>query len=166
MRLIPTHRASTAVPLTFALVALGAAGALAGTDTAILEVQAEVVADCTVQSSTLDFGDYIRGQAGHLDVTATIGYSNCTPGNVTFELDSGNGPNVGERFMLNGEDKLNYQIYRQNTRTNVLGQGDQALQAQILAAGGGQVVIYGRVFGDQNPPAGIYTDTLNVTLNF
>ena len=149
-----------ALALAFAPSAAGAA-----TATGQLTVTATVQSGCTLTGGTLDFGNYVSGQTANLDATGRIGFANCS-GLLTFELDGGQSGNVNGRAMRASGNSLTYQIYRNSVRNAVWGQGQSAMQLQLLQPQSGEVGVYGRIPGGQVVPGGAYVDIVNITLTF
>ncbi len=143
---------------------LPAASVLAGTDSAVLNVQATVLSSCAVEGGTLDFGDYVTGQANDLDGVGEITLTNCQ-GQVTVEMDGGGSGSTSARVMSNGTDTLAYQLYRDPSRTQLWGQGADAFVGQILTSQV-RLQVFGRIPGGQSVPPGVYTDTVNITVTF
>jgi spore coat protein U-like protein len=159
----------TLVILTFVfmllVICVGANSTRAGTDTGTLLVNVTVVSSCSVVGSQLDFGTYTAGQPADLDAQGTIEYTNCS-GNLTFELDGGQGGNVNARQMRSGTNNLGYQLYRNAARTNVFGTGTNARILSLSAFQSGFINVYGKIPGNQLAAHGSYTDTVNITLQF
>jgi spore coat protein U-like protein len=153
-----------AVAATLASV-LAPFSAKAGTDTDQLTVTATVLSSCSLSGGTLNFGQYISGQTTDLDVTGAINYVNCS-GNLTFALDGGGSGSVNARQMSSGANRLNYQIYRNPTRSAVWGSGADAQAVTLLATQSGTVSVHGRIPKNQVVPDGTYTDVVNITLTF
>ena len=139
--------------------------AKAATDTDQLTVTATVLSSCSLSGGTLNFGQYISGQQTDLDVTGTINYVNCS-GNLIFALDGGGSGSVNARQMSSGANRLNYQIYRNPTRSAVWGSGADAQAVALLGTQSGTVSVHGRIPKDQVVPDGTYTDVVNITLTF
>lgn len=150
-----------------AALALAAApgAAQAATATDQLTVTATVQSGCTLTGGTLDFGNYVSGQTSNLDANGRIGFANCS-GVLTFELDGGQSGNVNARAMRSSGNSLTYQIYRNSVRNAVWGQGQNAMQLQLLQPQSGEVSVYGRIPGGQAVPGGAYVDIVNITLTF
>ena len=144
---------------------LVASPALATTATDHLTVTATVLSGCSLTGGTLSFGQYVSGQATNLDTTGTINYANCN-GNLTFELDGGSAGDVNSRAMSSGSNKLNYQLYKNSTRTAVWGTGTDAYALQLLSTLTGTVNVYGRIPSGQTVAPGTYNDVVNITLTF
>ena len=152
-----------------AAVALAVIGgpALAGTATSTLSVRVVVQPTCTIAGGTLDFGNYTSGQTGDLNGFTQLAYSNCPAGQLRFQLDGGTGGSTTARKMSNGSGSLlNYRIFRDSARTQNFGQGSESRIITQAAAGSGNVAIYGRIPAAQAVPAGTYTDTVVVTVDF
>ncbi len=141
-----------------------ASAAHAGTETAVLTVTATVLSSCTIEGGTLDFGQYVTGQSGDLDGVGEIVLTNCE-GQVTIAMDGGSAGSVSARRMANAGNTLDYQLYRDPSRSQIWGQGGQAFLGQILASQA-TLQVFGRIPGGQSVPAGTYTDTVNITLTF
>ena len=133
------------------IAALMAGGVRAGTETATLTVTARVQSGCSVSGGVLDFGTYTAGQPDD--------------GTVLIELDGGSSGNVQDRSMRSGNNRLRYQLYVDNGYSRVWGTGQQGLQYMALS-NSATVLVYGRIPGGQNVPAGNYSDTVNVTITF
>ncbi len=138
--------------------------AKAGTETAVLNVTATVLSSCTIEGGTLDFGQYVTGQTGDLDGVGEITLTNCQ-GQVTIAMDGGTAGSVSARKMANAGNTLDYQLYRDPSRSQVWGEGGQAFLGQILASQA-TLQVFGRIPGGQSVPPGVYTDTVNITLTF
>jgi spore coat protein U-like protein len=152
-----------------AAVAASALGspALAGTATSTLSVRVVVQPTCTVAGATLDFGSYTSGQTGDLNGFTQIAYSNCPAGQLRFQLDGGTNGTTTAHKMSNGSGSLlSYGIFRDSARTQNFGQGTDSKLVTQAVPGSGNVSIYGRIPAAQGVPAGIYTDTVVVTLDF
>ncbi len=152
--------------LAAAVVAFAAAPAAAGTDTDVLTVKVTVQEACTIAGGTIDFGTYSAGQQAALDAQGSISYNGCAAGTLTIALDGGVGGNVANRRMSNGDSTLNYQLFKNSSRSQVWGTGADALQQMLLVPDSGSIPVYGRIIGGQNVAGGTYTDTVNVTLTF
>ena len=139
--------------------------ARSGTDTDVLTVTATVISACSLSGGSLTFGSYTSGQTSNADVDGTINYVNCS-GTLTFALDGGTSGNINARQMSNGASRLNYQIYRDPTRSSIWGIGANAQTQILLETRNGSITVYGRIPGGQVVPAGTYTDTVNITLTF
>jgi len=159
--------AKTRLFLAAAVLAVTAAPAFAaGTDTDVLTVRVTVQEACTIAGGTLDFGTYNSGQQAALDAEGTISYNSCAAGTISIALDGGSANSVNNRRMASGDSQLAYQLYRNSSRSNVWGTGEQALAQVLLVPDSGSIPVYGRIPGGQNVPGGNYTDTVTVTLTF
>ena len=147
------------------------ATAIAGTATSTLAVNADVVANCTVSTSALAFGDVdtLSGAnvdgAGGLSVTCTNG----TGWTASAGVGSGSGASFASRRMTSGSNLLNYNLYTTAARTTVWGDGTGS-SATLAGTGSGtaqSVTVYGRVgSGQTGVPAGSYADTVAVTVTY
>lgn len=157
------------------------APAYAGTATGSLGVTATVSANCIIDSGslTLAFGAYDPVQANlSTAATGSTGLTvYCTKGATPTSIDLSDGANVsgGVRRMANGTDYLEYDLYKDSGRTSRWGAGAtnglvpdvSASATTALTVGGSAINIYGKIPAGQNTvPAGTYSDTVNITVNF
>jgi spore coat protein U-like protein len=126
----------------------------------------------TAGPTTLDFGAYDPTTAIPTDSSATLTYS-CSSARsrpVLIDLDAGQYGTFTTRMMALGSDRLTYNLYTTTTRNVIWGDGTGST-SEVSSVPQGQthgatVPIYGRVDMSQWVPAGTYTDTVVVTLNF
>jgi len=126
-------------------------------------------AACTISTTPLNFGSYDVFSAVPLDSTGSISYS-CTaeiipPG---FLVSIGPSPNSGsvdprKMKLVGGSDYLIYNIYSNNKRTSVWGEGPQAFTVKAKKK---SLTVYGRIPPLQNVIAGTYSETLTVTITW
>jgi spore coat protein U-like protein len=143
--------------------------AVAGTATDNINVSASVVASCTIAVSTqLAFGDYdpiVANKSTPLDAQAAIDTTCSTGATPTITLGLGDNAVGSVRNMASGANTLSYEIYTENTHTNVW----DDTTGLDLATGTGTLVttpVYGRVAADQNVAVGDYTDIVVATVTF
>ena len=153
--------------IAFAVASGLSTSAVAGTVTSALSVRVVVQPTCTVDGATLDFGSYTSGQTSDLTAFAQIAYSNCPAGQLRFQLDGGANGTTTARKLANGSGGLlSYEVFRDSARTQNFGQGGDARLFELTATGSGNVSVYGRIPAGQAVPAGTYTDTVVITLDF
>jgi spore coat protein U-like protein len=144
--------------------------ALAATATGNMTVRITIQAECKIQtSSDLDFGT--RGVIdANIDQTSTIGVQ-CTSGqtyNVGLSAGGGAGATTTVRQMTGpAAATINYALYRDTARTLLWG---VTIGTDTLAGtGNGNVqnlTVYGRVPPQVTPAAGVYTDTVAITVTY
>lgn len=143
---------------------------MAATATANMTVRITIQAQCLIQSANdLDFGT--NGViAANIDQATTIGVQ-CTSGqtyNIGLSAGAGSGATTAVRVMTGPSNAtINYGIYRDVARTQtwgitigtdtVTGTGNGAVQ---------NINVYGRVPPQTTPAAGVYTDTVAVTVTY
>ncbi|MFL9880281.1 spore coat U domain-containing protein [Herbaspirillum rhizosphaerae] len=128
---------------------------------------ATVLASCTVVGSTIAFGNYTSSQVDQTGNVAVL----CTNGtSYTIGLDAGAGTGATTSVRkLSGSlgGTLNYALYRDSGHTNnwgsTIGTDTQAGTGNGLIQ---NLTVYGRIAGSQTPLAGVYTDTVTVTLTY
>jgi spore coat protein U-like protein len=124
-------------------------------------------------STFLDFGLY-KSLGAAVDRTGSLTLV-CVPVlpalTVTYriEIDAGGG-NAGSfspRRMTAGGYGLGYNLFRDASRTLIWGNGTGGTSAHTgICATTCVLTVYGRLFGGQSAPAGAYSDTVTLTLDF
>ncbi|MDD5268956.1 MAG: spore coat U domain-containing protein [Methylococcales bacterium] len=150
----------------------------AGTNTANLNVTAEIQEACAVSTTAVAFSYYDPVNANlatALHTTGTV-LTTCTLGATgTALLDQGqNGTGTLEapvRFMKTGAggptELLGYQLYSEAEDTTVW--GGTIATGKAIATGTGlqtSLTVYGTIAAGQNKSVGSYTDTVVVTIDF
>ncbi len=147
-------------------------------------VNAAITRGCLLGSGAGDvatYGNISFGQfatlPADLTVTSTVGAGTiqvqCTPGaSLTIGLSTGaNTSNVAAgRYLAKGGETLRYQLF-QNSGTTIWGDGSNGATAMSLTVPVGAATlsypVYARLFAvTPMPSAGIYTDTVVVTVTF
>ena len=121
---------------------------------------------CTINVLDINFGAYDVFSATPLDTTGTIDVSCPIRSSVDITFSTGAG-SYAARYLQQGTTRLNYNLYRNAARSQILGNG--TLGTRILTANNirnRSFTIYGRIPARQNVRAGTYTDTIIVTLTF
>lgn len=144
---------------------------VADTDTANLSVTANVVANCSIDTTTVAFGNYdpaVAHASSPLDGTGTVTIT-CTKGTAsTVGLDVGSNASGSTRRMTDGTDFLTYELYQNGGRTVVWGNGGGDLHNPGAAPSSSPraITVYGRVTGGQDVGVGGYSDTVVATVTF
>ena len=136
-----------------------------------LGVSANVKANCSIVANPVAFGDIdtlnaaaVLG-AGSVDVTCTNG----TGWTATADVGGGSGATFAARRMTFSGNTLSYTLYRDSARTQIWGDGTNSTFTVTGSGSGAQqrFDVYGRMPGGQSSaPAGLYTDTVNVTITY
>jgi spore coat protein U-like protein len=90
----------------------------------------------------------------------------------TVALGTGNSGSFSARKLLSGPSALVYNLYTSGAYSSVWGDGSGATSlisgSQFMAVGTTTInyTVYGRIPAGQDAPAGTYTDTIVVTLNY
>ncbi|MER9140880.1 spore coat U domain-containing protein [Mesorhizobium sp. M0830] len=131
-------------------------------------VTATVAANCLVATHNVDFGavgilDADIDSSGQVSVT-------CTPA-ATYTVSLSGGTTASPptvRKMSKGAETVTYGLYKDAARTQPW--GDAATPGSTLAGTGSGAVqnltVYGRVPPQTTPSAGVYTDTVVVTVTY
>src|SRR5579875_1552544 len=137
---------TTLIATALATAGLALSTAHAGTSTATMPVTITIQNACNVSSvapTTLNFGT--QGpltSAVNQTSTITVICTKSAPYNIG--LDAGGSGNINARTMVNGSN-------------TVTGTGTGSAQAYT---------VYGQVPAQTTPPAGVYNDTVNVTVTY
>lgn len=154
--------------LAAALIAAWLLAALAG------EGRADPIAACTMNASTVAFGDFV-GQEKQSTGTITITCTGNGPNQpMAIALSTGSSGAFANRTMQNGASTLSYNLYIDAAHTEIWGNGQGATHqdnVQIsFASAGAQSTITATVFGDLPsqplPAPGAYIDNIVATLTF
>ena len=144
----------------------------AASASASLSVSAAVANNCTISTTALAFGTYdpvVAQASADLDGTGSVTIA-CTKGaSTTIGLGLGSNPSGATRRLGDGASNfLNYEVYMDSVRATVWGNSGAALLTPPAAPSKGarSFTVYGRIVGNQDVPAGSYTDTVTATVNF
>ncbi len=143
----------------------------AGNNTASLTVSATVTNNCTISTSALSFAPYdpvVANASSDLEGTGRVTVA-CTKG-ATTTIGLGGGSNASgstRRLKDTSGNFLSYELYQDTGRT-VWGNASPSLLSPPAAVSKAprDFTVYGRVAGNQDVPAGAYTDTVVATVNF
>ncbi|MBC3918402.1 spore coat U domain-containing protein [Undibacterium sp. CY18W] len=143
------------------------ASSFAATSTGSLSVSSTVLAACSVTGASLAFGSYTNAQ---IDNSAAVSVT-CTNGtsyNVGLDAGGGSGATMASRKMTGSvSGTLSYSLYKDAGRSTVWGNTVGSDTAIGTGTGSAQSMsVYGRVPSGQNVDAGVYSDTVTVTLTY
>ena len=155
-----------------ALILGVAANANAGSASTSLALSASVSNNCSISTSAVGFGSYdpvVANASANLDGTGTVTIA-CTKGaTTTIGLDLGSNASGSARRLTDGSSNyLTYELYQDSSRSTVWGNSGSGLFTPAAAPSKASraFTAYGRVAGNQDVPAGTYTDTVTATVNF
>jgi len=148
------------VTMLVALVAMSGV-AMAATATGSLNVTAAVTPSCRVTGTTaINFGSYDPTDTSPKDAA----------GDFTFRCTKGTAYNLyitGTRQMTDGTNNLGFEIYSDATRTTAY---PSALAGAISGTSANNAAntqnLYGRISAEQDVPAGAYSKSLTVTVEY
>jgi len=147
--------------------------ALAGND-------ARAAIDCSVTTPGVAFGNYDASLPGPTDITGNLTV-NCTrvlldPWNVgyTLSLSRGTSGSYAPRQMSTGPSRLNYNLYRDASRSQVWGDGtastgvvNATMRFNLFQfSNSASHTTYGRIPAGQSANPGSYADNIVVTITF
>jgi spore coat protein U-like protein len=151
-----------------AVSALATGQANATTASGSFQVSLTIQATCTVQSTaTLAFGTQ-TAIASALNTTSAIGVvcTNATPYTIGLSAGTGTGATVAARILTSGSNTIPYSIYQDSGHLTVWGVTGAAAES---ATGTGAVqtyTAYGQIAPVAAPVAGVYADTVAVTVTY
>lgn len=136
------------------------------------------LADCTVSASSVDYGTYDVFNLSDADAAGNVRVSCSLLGlisllvNYDILLSTGLSGSYAPRKMYNGSNVLTYNLYTTSSRTTVWGDGtggtsfinDGYLLGLLTVTL--DYPVYGRLPAQQDVPAGLYSDTITVTVNY
>jgi spore coat protein U-like protein len=129
---------------------------------------------CTVSASGVAFGNYNPLANANSDSTGSVSVT-CTgsaTATYTIAASAGTGTYLA-RKLVSGSQLLSYNVYIDNTRTTIWGDGSSGtslISGNITATSGGTTqpsTVYGRIpSGQQTASVGSYSDILTVTVTY
>lgn len=131
-------------------------------------INATVPANCLVATQNIDFGS--KGVlTANADATGQVTVT-CTPSTAyTVSLNGGStGGTPTNRKMSKGAERITYGLYKDPARSQPW--GDAGTPGSTVAGTGNgaaqALIVYGRVPPQATPSAGVYTDTVVVTITY
>lgn len=150
--------------------ALFAGPAFAQTATTQFNVQITITAECLINSATdLNFGS--PGViAADIDATSTITVqcTNGTPYDIGLDAGAGTGATVAARLMTGpGSETVTYSLYTDAAHSDVWGNTIATDTVTGTGTGSAQAfTVFGQVQAQSTPAAGVYNDTVTVTVTY
>ena len=139
------------------------------TQTTTFRVSATVSAVCDVTATDLSFGAYTSNTGTPLLGTTVVKVT-CTPNssyNIGLNAGTSPGATVNTRKMVAGANILNYQLYRDASRSEIW--GNTVGVDAVSGSGTGLATdhtVFGSVPAKQVVPAGEYQDTITVSVYY
>ncbi len=130
---------------------------------------------CVISSTAVKFGNYDVFNVANTDSNGSITY-NCIgylspPGSgpITIFLSKGTSLTYTPRFMHNGANHLNYNLYLDAGLSLIWGDGTggtSIYSATAVNAVPVTVTVFGSIPASQDAQTGAYTDSVKATINF
>lgn len=147
---------------------------LTGAAIALLAPDLAHAINCRVTLVAMNFGLYTPMTTSHVDVMGQVNLRcQAQPGSFTVTISAGLSGDQTARTMLSATSSvLNYNLYRDAARTQIWGDGSpptfviSGVRPNKGPPSTHNFPIYGRVFANQAPDAGIYNDDPLVTVLF
>jgi spore coat protein U-like protein len=142
----------------------------AASNTARLDVSADVAPNCRIAISNMAFGAYdplLQHATQQLDAAAAVTMLCTRSSRASITIDIGRN-RVGDSRSLNGGSQhVVYHLYRDSDRTQAWGGAGDGLQ--FISEGvykPQQLTVYGRIPPGQEVASGVYTDVVTATVDF
>jgi spore coat protein U domain-containing protein, fimbrial subunit CupE1/2/3/6 len=126
---------------------------------------------CTISATSVNFGTYNVFNGSDVDSTGTVTYRcSSSARNITVGLTQGASATFNPRQMQKGTEALNYNLFRDASRTTIWGDGTSGTSVYQLGNPPNNtnvsVTVYGRVPAGQDVSAGTFSDTVTAVINF
>jgi spore coat protein U-like protein len=133
--------------------------------TVMLTMAARAGAECSINVTSISFGEYDVFSTLAADITGSLSVS--CDADTPFQIALGAGAgSFTAREMRNGPNVLIYNLYTDPTRLSIWGDGSPGTNLLSTSGTGATYTVYGRIPARQNVSAGNYSDTITVTLTF
>jgi len=137
----------------------------------LLIVVPQALAACSISVTGVNFGTYDPSATNSNDSTGNVSYRCNQNDAVTISLSRGNAPTFAPRQMHSGNEVLNYNLYRDATRSSIWGDATGGTVVYFDPAPPGRSVtvtvpIFGRIPPGQDVAIGTYSDNVTATANW
>ena len=160
---------STALVAAMAAVAfVPAAHAAAVTSNMQVQITIENACDITTAPGAMDFSTHASNETAAIAAQQSFSVT-CTPGaTYTVGFSGGASGDIAARTMVNGANSVGYQLYQEAGHTNVWGTAAADLVSGTGDGTAQDLTVYGAVptGANLNVPAGVYTDTVVLSVTF
>jgi spore coat protein U-like protein len=130
-------------------------------------------AACSITTpSAISFGAYDVFSLSDNTGTGSFAVTGCSGGARTYvtTLSTGVSNTYTTRTMTSSGNKINYNLYTDNTYTSVWGSGSGGTSSVSKTNTGGgtgsTITIYAKMPSGQDASIGTYTDSINITITF
>lgn len=147
--------------------------ALAATRQTTMGVSANVASNCIIAAQALSFGSYDASAAKSGSSDLTVRCSKGTP--YTVKLSAGLTGTFAQRLLTSGSNSLQYNLFTTSALSSVWGDGSGGTST-LGGTGAGLAIgsaithtVHGEVpnsLSNQDAPAGNYSDTITVTVEY
>ena len=154
-------------------ITLSSLAVSAANETASLTVSATVTNNCTISTTALAFSQYdpvIANASADLDGTGRVTVA-CTKGATpNIGLGTGSSASGSNRRLSDGSgvNYLAYDLFQDSGRSVAWTNSGSGMMTPVAATSKAarDFTVYGRIAGNQDVPAGAYTDSVVATVNF
>jgi spore coat protein U-like protein len=136
---------------------------------------ASICSTVNASATSIVFGNYSAGATLPAESNGTINVTCSQPGNhelpsFTAALSAGAMGNFNPRQMSGGGANLSYNIYTNSSYSAIWGDGTSGTSTESYSQSSGQTALtftaYGRIPVAQFVAAGVYTDSITVTITY
>jgi spore coat protein U-like protein len=137
----------------------------------LVPAQWNLLAACSVNSPTLNFGSYnpIAGSVATTNTTVTVSCSGLgLLISYRVTLDGGSSGSTANRTMKSGANALPYNVYTDAAYSTIWDNATGVTGSFLITLGtsSADITAYGRILASQPAPAGAYADSLVITLSY
>ena len=139
---------------------------------ALLAFPDQAAAQCSISTTSVNFGSYDVFVPAARDSTGSLTYNCLLPLSVQITLTKGSSATFSPRTLTKAAEPLQYNLYRDASRSLIWGDGTggtsiySATVTIFQVSTNIAVTVYGRIPARQDISAGIYNDTVTATINF
>jgi spore coat protein U-like protein len=139
---------------------------------ALLAFPDQAAAQCSISTTSVNFGSYDVYVPSARDSTGSLTYNCLLPLSVQVTLTKGSSATFSPRTLKKAAEALQYNLYRDASRSLVWGDGTGGTSIYSATVTIFQlntnitVTVYGRIPAQQDISAGAYNDTVTATINF
>lgn len=173
-----THKTGLAALATAMAVALAAVAPMAdaavysnGSKTATFDVTLKIIADCTIATQPLDFGQSqgVLASTVNVNTTLSVTCTNTTPYNVGLNAGTGTGSTTAARVMSGtgaNTSTVSYNLYQAAGATNWGNTQGTDTRSGTGSGAAQTLTVYGAIPAQATPQPDTYKSTITATVYF
>ena len=139
------------------------AGAALWSGASLFPVTAALQPSCALATPSLAFGSVTAWTAAQASANLAVACTPSTAYQIFLDAGRGSGASYAQRYLTGPSDTLSYNLYQDSAHTRPWDAGGYA----GIGTGSAQSIgIYGLLPAQRKPAAGVYTDSVIVTLTY